>query len=93
MTPLHVGGGLDDTVEVELTCPIWRAEIRYTLNGDNPHQESKLYEEPFTIDEPTTIKAKAFWGGGQTPIKEVKFEGVDFRFLYENTHTNRCISS
>lgn len=36
------------------------AEIRYTLDGSEPTEESELYTEPFTIDDTTTIKAKAF---------------------------------
>ena len=75
-----------DKVDVELSCPIWKAEIRYTLNGDEPTESSQLYTGPFVIDSPLTIKARAFWQGGSTPVKEVKFNGVDFRFLYENTH-------
>jgi len=75
-----------DKVDVELSCPIWKAEIRYTLNGDEPTGTSQLYTGPFILDSPLTIKAKAFWKGGSTPVKEVKFDGVDFRFLYENTH-------
>lgn len=86
MIPLHAGGGLDDTIEVHLNCPIWRAEIRYTLDGEEPTRGSALYQRPFSIDVPTLIKARGFWESGETPLKEVKFDGVDFRFLYENTH-------
>jgi hypothetical protein len=86
MTPTRTAGSLDDTVQVELSCSIWKAEIRYTLNGEQPTEKSQIYQHPFLIDSPVTIKARAFWAEGKTPIKEVQFEGVDFRFLYENTH-------
>ena len=36
------------------------AEIRYTLDGSNPTNRSKLYMGEFVINESVTIKAKAF---------------------------------
>ena len=36
------------------------AEIRYTLDGSDPTSDSALYVEPFTINDTTTVKAKAF---------------------------------
>lgn len=36
------------------------AEIHYTLDGSEPTEESALYTGPFTIDDTTTIRAKAF---------------------------------
>lgn len=36
------------------------AKIYYTLDGSEPTEKSKLYKEPFTINETTLVKAKAF---------------------------------
>ena len=36
------------------------AEIRYTLDGGEPTETSDLYTGPFTVDDTTTVKAKAF---------------------------------
>ena len=45
---------------VSLSTETDGAEIRYTLDGSEPTENSKLYTKPFTIDDTTTIKAKAF---------------------------------
>lgn len=54
---------------ITLTTETEAAEIRYTLDGSEPTQSSKLYTGPFTIDDTTTVKAKAFredWFGSET---------------------------
>jgi hypothetical protein len=59
------------------------------LDGTTPSRNSKRYTEPLVLQPPVVIKAKGFWKGsefwqeGETPVKEVKYRGVDFRFLYE----------
>ena len=79
----------DDTAHVELACNIWRAEIYYTLDGSTPTKASTRYTKPFLLKPPVTLKAKGFWAGsefwqgGETPLKEIHYDGVDFRFHYE----------
>ena len=68
---------------VELTCPIWQAEIRYTLNGTEPTRNSRLYDGPFAMPLPATLRAKGFFDGGETPLRVVQLSEVDFRFHYE----------
>ncbi len=68
---------------VQLTCPVWRAEIRYTLDGSEPTRNSTLYTEMFHPLPPVTIKAKGFFEGGETPVKVVAVDDVDFRFHYQ----------
>lgn len=45
---------------VALECETDGAEIRYTLDGQEPTKNSKLYTGPFTIDGTTTVKARAY---------------------------------
>lgn len=57
------GGSILGPTQVELTCQTSGAEIRYTLNGNDPTSSSNLYSSALTIDQTTTIKAKAFKDG------------------------------
>lgn len=45
---------------VSITCATPGAEIRYTLDGEEPDQASSLYSAPFVVNESLTVKAKAF---------------------------------
>jgi hypothetical protein len=47
-------------MKVTLTCADANAKICYTLDGSEPTQKSKLYTKPFSINNTTTIKAKAY---------------------------------
>lgn len=56
-------GEYEDSVLVELTCETPEALIYYTLNGEDPDEESLLYEEPIMLLEDTVIKARAYKDG------------------------------
>ncbi|MBR4653866.1 MAG: chitobiase/beta-hexosaminidase C-terminal domain-containing protein [Kiritimatiellae bacterium] len=45
---------------ITISCDTEGVEIRYTLDGEEPTDKSNLYTGPFTIDDTTTVKAKAF---------------------------------
>ena len=45
---------------ISLSCGTEGVEIRYTLDGSEPTESSRLYTGPFAIDDTTTVKAKAF---------------------------------
>ncbi|MBL7965560.1 MAG: GH92 family glycosyl hydrolase [Prolixibacteraceae bacterium] len=51
--------------EVEVHCGTATegAEIRYTLDGSEPSENSLLYEKPFILNNTATIKLKAFKSG------------------------------
>jgi hypothetical protein len=44
------------------------ASIRYTLDGSEPTLSSTLYSGPVTVDQPVTIKAKAWAGSLQSTV-------------------------
>lgn len=55
-----VSGTYADSVVVSISCETEGAEIRYTLDGEEPTTSSLLYEEPFTLTSNTLVMAKAF---------------------------------
>ena len=48
---------------VTMTCSRSDAEIRYTLDGTDPTEESLLYSEAFALTRNAIVKAKAFVSG------------------------------
>jgi hypothetical protein len=68
------------TVQVKITSEINELQIRYTLDGTEPSPNSKLYEEPFAVDEDVVVKAAAFRDGtkyGDTARAEFRFVAPD----------------
>ena len=57
------GSRFTDSVDVALSSPTPGAEIRYTLDGNDPTDESVLYEGALTLTATTTVKARAFHAG------------------------------
>jgi N-acetyl-beta-hexosaminidase len=53
-------GDYDDPIAVQISCSTPGAEIRYTTDDSEPTAASTLYTAPISIDQDTTIKAKAF---------------------------------
>jgi hypothetical protein len=49
------------------------ATIYYTLDGTVPTQKDLLYEKPFTIAEPTIVRAKAFKTGCSKSVTAKEF--------------------
>lgn len=52
-----------ESFNLTITCSTAGAEIRYTDNGSDPTQSSKLYTGPITVSKSTVIKARAFGNG------------------------------
>ncbi len=84
------GGIFEPSKPFVISCPTLDAEIRYTLNGDEPNEDSPLYKEPITLNRPCKVMAKAFhpeyndsdiavtgaWAGG---LYASYFEWMTFR--------------
>ena len=54
-----VGGDYTTTQNVSISCETDGATIYYTINGDNPTEESEIYSSPIEVSATTTIKAFA----------------------------------
>ena len=48
---------------IEMTCKTEGVEIRYTLDGSDPTEESTLYSGQFEVTPPVTIKARGYKEG------------------------------
>lgn len=58
-------GESGDKVAVELAKQVPLGEIRYTLNGSEPHARSQVYTDVFEVPRVATIKAAVFYNGEQ----------------------------
>ena len=47
-------------MDVNISCSLAGAEIRYTLDGTEPDENSILYAAPVNITQDTLLKAKAY---------------------------------
>jgi len=68
---------------VELSCPLWRATIHFTLDGSEPTPSSPRYTKPLVVTPTKTIMARAFDERIVTPVKTVDLPEINFRFHYQ----------
>jgi len=59
----HSAGFYHGAISLSLSASSPTAEIRYTLNGDEPTMESSLYANPISIANTTIVKARTFENG------------------------------
>lgn len=59
LTVAYIGNSLKPTISIETK----NAECRYTLDGNNPTQESMLYTNPFIVDSASTVYVRCFKNG------------------------------
>lgn len=61
MTP--DGGVFAGQVKVSIAPPIRGAEVRYTLDGSAPTENSSVYSSPIALSDSTTVLARAYKAG------------------------------
>ncbi len=67
--------------QLSISCATAGAEIRYTLDGSEPTEESPLYTGPLSIQENTPLRAKAFCSG------LLPSDTATATYLFETPHT------
>ena len=71
---------------VTLNCADEKAQIRYTLDGNEPTEKSALYKKPFTIEHSCLLKVKAFAKGMMPSFTVVR--RFDFHPIKNTTFVN-----
>ncbi len=67
-----------DSISVKMDSPMGVDEIRYSVDGSEPDENSTLYENEFYLHEPTTLKARAFKKGfDDSHVSRVEFLKLD----------------
>jgi hypothetical protein len=81
------GGQYHAPFSLLLSSPVADAEIRYTLDANDPTHESPLYKEPIEIDTTTILKARLFRQGDLPgPILTCSY------FMHGNNYDNPLVS-
>ncbi|MBN1804372.1 MAG: CotH kinase family protein [Sedimentisphaerales bacterium] len=62
----RLGGTFTNAFSLELSCPAVDARIRYTLDGSDPTEKSRLYSSPISISDTVDVRACVF-ETGKTP--------------------------
>jgi len=69
-----------DSATAEILNLAQPGEIRYTLDGTEPTENSSLYTGPVTITESSTLKARTFWAKGRkSKVSRRSWEKVGLR--------------
>lgn len=74
------GGFYPSGTELTLSTNDSTAEIRYTIDGSVPNQNALIYNNAFTLNSTTLVRAQAFKPGYVSNLQKEEF------YLIENTH-------
>jgi len=101
------GATFTEPVDVNLSCAISDAQIRYTTDGNAPDEDSELYTGPITVSNSCSFAARAFkagynpseielacFYGPPADLTTVKIAGLDdYYFKIYDASTDLPISS
>lgn len=69
----------DASFTAGISCHTPDVQIRYTMDGSEPVETSKLYEGPFTITDECTLRIRAFKDGWQpSPVFSCRAFPIDY---------------
>lgn len=67
------GGFYASSQTVFMACATPSARIRFTLDGSEPSAAARTFSEPFTLDRPAEIRARAVVDGVMGPIASTRY--------------------
>lgn len=79
-------------LKVSLSCIRPDVEIRYTLDGTEPHEYATLYRRPWIVKESLTLKCATFKNGkkvGETLVVPIQKNGVTGKNLLRSNPVER----
>lgn len=68
----------DQPMTITMSSDVPKAEIRYTLDGSTPDENSLLYKKPFVITNSTYVKAKTYKAGATPSFTTIKRYNFDY---------------
>ena len=68
----------DQPMTITMSSSVPKSEIRYTLDGSMPNENSLLYKKPFVISNSTYVKAKTFKAGSTPSFTTIKRFNFDY---------------
>ncbi len=74
------GGFYSSGTELTLSTNDPTAEIRYTIDGSLPNENSPIYNNAFTLNSTTLVRARAFKSGYISSLQKEEF------YLIDNSH-------
>ena len=86
----------DGKSTVKMSCIRPDVEIRYTTDGKEPAQDSKLYKKPFDLKKATVVKAATFRAGkqeGKTLTLNVTFNKATGREVTSDVATDYVLTN